>query len=105
MTDKMRIHLAEDHMDDPTIIVDLGSAFTVLRNAIKSTSENSLLNDKALLTLCEAVIQRMETVDITLSERLVGAEARIQHLELKVEMLHELYHSHFTDDVPDETVN
>lgn len=59
-----------------------------MTNTIQIVGNNSLENDKALLRLAEIT-----------TERLINIEMRVQHLEAKVDMLHELYHTHFADTV------
>ena len=65
----------------------------MLIQIIKTVSLDSLENDKALLELGEVI-----------TERVTEMEMRVHHLEIRLDMLLDLYHTHFGD-MPEEKVN
>lgn len=80
-------------------------AFAVLHQAINSTSEGGLANDKALLTLSEAIAERVGVLDkqlFLILHRITEIEEKMEILNNKLNILHELYHTHFADGVTDD---
>lgn len=85
-------------MSNDIIITNLTDAFQVLRDAIKTTADGGLENDKALLTLCEALAVRVSELDDnyhTMAQNMVI-------MNDKLNILHELYHTHFADNATDD---
>lgn len=80
----------------------IAQAFKTVHESVMKLSNDGLENDRALLKLCETLAQSLSDT----TNKLVELEVRNQVLENmlvqlnnKVEMLHELYHTHFNDDV------
>jgi hypothetical protein len=102
--------------DIHAITEEVVKAFSALRDAINTTSEGGLQNDRALLTLCTAIVEKVDIIETRFAELVLEVEAK--HAELvhrtnvlndKVNILHEIYttHFHIADDDNDDkgTVN
>jgi hypothetical protein len=71
-----------------------------ITEAIVGVAEDGLRSDKALLTLCEALVARTNQLgeyNKQLSQQIIILQERILDLYKHVEILTEMYHTHFTE--------
>lgn len=87
----------------------IAQAFKTVHESVMKLSQDGLENDRALLKLCETLAQslndttnklvELEVRNQVLENQVVNLDNAVTSLNNKIEMLHELYHTHFNDDV------
>jgi len=67
-----------------------------IAEALKVIGENSLTTDKALLKLCEALTNKVNTMDVTLDElgkRVMNLQEKVRGLQEKADILLEMFNT------------
>lgn len=67
-----------------------------IAEALREIGNNSLATDKALLKLCEALTDKVNTMDVTLDElgkRVMNLQEKVRELQEKADILLEMFNT------------